>query len=198
MINFNYPLKLLLATASLPALISLGGCMGSGYGCPLNDKSGYCASVNDTYHQARKGGGDSESVFAGMKPSQIHQNHSKKTKAEEAAEKKQLSFESLPSPPTGGKPVYKPGRPWRVWIAPWYDPKIKAMHGGSYVFFSTPSRWAYGTLNTPGVASGILGPISPHDLGFTASQQHASNAKGAKTQSQQGVTQPVRTFHPHK
>lgn len=187
----NMKLKLLAAAIALPTLASLGGCADTGYGCPLNDTKGYCASVQDAYMAAKKGGGDDQSVFAGKTPAEIH------GKAANDANHP-VQFTTLPSPPTGGNPVYQPGRPWRVWIAPWYDRRIKAMHGGSYVFFSTPSKWGYGTLNSPGVASGILGPIAPSDLGFTPGQQDAKASGGAKTQSQLGITQPQQSFNPHQ
>ncbi|WP_156782261.1 TraV family lipoprotein [Acidihalobacter aeolianus] len=163
------------------AAVSLAGCATQGYGCPLSDKKGYCASVSDTYTAARKGGGDTESLFAGDSPKQIHHPHAHMIKTQPTR------FIPLPAPPTGGTPVYTPGAPWRVWIAPWFDAVNGVMHGGSYVFFSTPSHWAYGSLGNPGVASGLLGPIQPQDLGFTPGQQ-------ASGQTNSGATQPQETL----
>lgn len=159
--------KFAAAAAAMSSLLALGGCADPGYGCPLNNTSGYCASPQDAYQAAKQGGGDKESVFAGKTSAQIHQADKTKVVAADP-------FAAQPAPPTGGQPVYQPGRPWRVWIAPWFDQKAQAMHGGQYVFFSTPSKWGYGTLTAPGVASGIMGPISPMDLGFSPSQQEAA------------------------
>lgn len=161
-------LKHVAMVLMVPAAAMLVGCASTGYGCPLKDSKGYCASVTDTYSAAKHGGGDPESVFAGKSAQTIHHPDRVQDKTE-----KPTPFTTLPAPPTGGTPVYTPGAPWRVWIAPWFDPATHVLHGGSYVFFSTPSHWAYGSLGSPGAASGLLGPISPKDLGFTPRQQAA-------------------------
>lgn len=146
---------------------TLAACAGVEQRCPLTNKDGACASMQETYEIARDHGGmvGGESVFdqsrdelfvktGGQNPSALGVEQGSTSNLEIDMGRHHLAG-----------PVYTPPRPYRVWIAPWTDAN-GLVHSGEHIFFVKPGNWNYGPLGAPGAAAGLLGPALPEDYGF--------------------------------
>ncbi|MHB0929170.1 MAG: TraV family lipoprotein [Candidatus Nanopelagicales bacterium] len=175
----------------------LSACSTPGYQCKLTDKSGACASLSDAYSAAihAKSEQNSETVFsAGPAHASVKQPRPVIG-----------SLQPYPQAAERGNPVYEQADVHRVWTSPWTDAN-GLLHGGEYLYFTTPGHWRYGELTAPGQASGIFTPLKPGAYGFTAvddaklkaaaeakkqkiaDEARAGNPGAAATQS--GITQP--------
>jgi hypothetical protein len=151
--------------------------------------------MSDAYSAAihAKSGVKAETVFAAAAASAP------------VAQQQANGFQPYPQAAERGNPVYEQAGVHRVWTSPWTDAD-GILHGGEYVYFTTPGHWRYGELNTPGQASGIFAPVKPGVYGFTSVDSDkvkaAESAKKQKaeddvragnasaTTSQGGITQP--------
>ena len=136
--------------------------------CPLGTNDHYCTTVKDTYEAARSGGGSKDNVNQPV-------GNGKKGDADRldmAAGRHNLAG-----------PVYNPGKPYRLWVAPWTDAN-GIVHSGEMLYFATPARFNYGPLDLPGSASGVMGPAVPSELGFVPVE------KPKEDTSADGVTPP--------
>lgn len=153
-------MKLKLLSISL-ILVGLSACGSQPTQCPLNNKDGYCSSVDETYKASVTRGGSKENVL-----------DYKRLEAAGVGDPN-LPVITPPRRALGSQaldgPVFIPAHPYRYWVAPWTDANGVA-HSGEMQYFVIPGRFAYGSLETPGAASGILGPVKPEDLGFTPVQ----------------------------
>src|SRR5699024_3965081 len=142
----------------LGAAAALSACASTNTSCPLNNESGYCASVGQVHDAAVAGGGDAENVMAGSA-------HGEQNVTQSAKADGNPLFSPGPGHGLSG-PIFKPATPRRLWVAPWTDAN-GTLHSGEYLYFLSPGHWRYGPLKAPGAASGVMGPVAPQDLGFT-------------------------------
>lgn len=181
---------------SVVALTALSACSTPGYQCALTDKSGTCSSMSEAYSAAikAKSGVKAETVFTAAAMS-----------APTSAAPMASGFQPYPQAAERGNPVYEQAGVHRVWTSPWTDAD-GILHGGEYLYFTTPGHWRYGELTAPGQASGIFAPVKPGAYGFDpvdtakvkaakiAEKQKAEDAARAgnasASTSQDGITQP--------
>ncbi len=179
------------------AVFALTGCVSSPkHECPLTDKNGRCASIDRAYQAAK--GVEDVSQFQS-----IFETESKRT--EQSGSYVSAGYAQ---PAERGKPVFIPPKVHRVWTAPWTD-SDGHLHGGEYLYFTTPGKWSYGSLRAPGEASGVFKPVMPDTYGFTpvspkkqerkdvtsqpgSQAQPAGNTPAGKTVN--GVTQPQESL----
>lgn len=170
------------AVSALVAVMS--GCASSPrHSCALTNEEGYCANMEETYSAAVQGNGSHENVLAGGGKSV-----SPRSVSGEAV------FTGYPQAEARGMPVYTPPKPHRLWIAPWAEAN-GVLHGGEYVYYTTPGYWNYGTLGAPGEGSTVLGPVRPQDLGFQpVTDQNA--LENGRIEQRNGVVQPYQQMVP--
>src|SRR5690606_17618151 len=77
-----------------------------------------------------------------------------------------------------GMPVFQQPKVMRVWLAPYVDADGN-LRSGEYTYFATPGAWNYGSLQTPGQASGVYEPSRPDQLGFNPNE--VSSKRSART-----------------
>lgn len=201
-----------LALSSVVLSVGLSGCSvfsSPKYDCELNSADGVCSSMNTTYSAAKQSNpkNSNETVFTDYFDSSAlpvaGPNRNARVQATGMALSNSLS--GWPQPAQQGMPVFNHAKVYRAWVAPWTDAS-GLLHAGEYVYFSTPGNWNYGSLKSPGNASGMFAPLKPGQYGFkpvfeaerqTESQNQAqSQANDAATNefrptdSIRGVTQP--------
>lgn len=143
--------------------------------CPLTNRDGTCASMQETYEIARDQSGNSsgESVFDvyGSGDKDGDETFGKRSEGAPSAlgnpqsQKKTGMLEIDMGRHHLAGPVYTPPRPYRIWVAPWTDSN-GIVHSGEHLFFAKPGHWNYGPMGMPGVAAGLLRPAVPDDYGF--------------------------------
>lgn len=145
--------SLLLLTAFVAA-----GCSTPAHRCPLDGSggpecrsmaAGYLGAVNTPVSSA---GLDDLPTYALGTTAQAKQSGP-------------LTFQGYSQPRQAGRPVFEQAQVHRAWTAPWTDAE-GVLHGGEYVYFTTPGKWSYGTLTAPGGSSDIFRPLHPEDLGI--------------------------------
>ncbi len=164
--------------------VIISGCASSPrHSCALNDEEGYCADTEATYNAAVRGGGSRENVLA---------NSGKASSTQSAAG--DSVFTGYPQAEARGMPVYTPPKPHRLWVAPWAE-SGGVLHGGEYIYYTTPGYWNYGTLGAPGEGSNVLGPVRPQDLGFNPVTDRNALESG-RVEQRNGVVQPYQQMVP--
>ena len=126
----------------LGALLFLGGCATVKHDCDLGEE---CVGTSDVYTAAVANEGSSESVMEGVEP---------------ASEAEEAPIEQW-RPYSGGgltaQPVYQPGKPVRIWVAPWRG-NDGILRSGEYLYVTLPDAWRYGELREKGVGADMIGP----------------------------------------
>lgn len=150
-----------LMTAALLAVLGLSACTSIGYRCPLNetDDAEYptaCASMQDAMAGARKGTGGKTSVLMDDKgrlvPRELLENKPVKPLTAQSNE---------PYRAKSGDPVFNQPKVFQVWTGAFVDAEGN-LHDGHTSWFSTPGRWAYGTVDRPGeVGNNTMRPALP-------------------------------------
>jgi type IV conjugative transfer system lipoprotein TraV len=178
------------------AVLALTGCMSTPkHECALDETGGHCASLEQAYQAA-----------SGLDDVSGYQNVFESTKKAGRQGTQGFAPEGYAQPAERGKPVFVPPKVHRVWTSPWTDSEGQ-LHGGEYLYFTTPGKWSYGSLRAPGEASGVFKPVLADTYGFTpvvakkverndsavkaAAQIQAEQAAATKTIN--GVTQPQDT-----
>lgn len=141
-------MKQIFALGLLTALMT--GCMSNPLTrCPLDgDGNQNCTSMQEGYSAAL--GTPLPSIGNGALPTYAEGN---------SVAPQYSAFDGYSQPRQVGAPVYQQAQVHRAWTAPWTDAD-GVMHGGEYVFFTTPGRWTYGSLKASGGASDIFRPAS--------------------------------------
>lgn len=187
-------MKRLFITASL--LLTLTACSSMGrveYDCPLDmaTNSPQCASMEDAYKLSRNTSKTGTSVFENQAEA-----------ATRAAAQPYFGQDSnFPATQTG-MPVFQQPKVMRVWLAPYVDADGN-LRSGEYTYFATPGAWNYGSLQSPGEASGVFGPSSANELGFnpveaarkgknTGRPSVPGNDSANTVPAQPGITQPYQ------
>lgn len=166
----------LTAVLALASLIS--GCSFIDHRCPLGGGGGpECRSMHQSYNDANQ-----------MQAMPLGAETPAFAPRAGAARGPELAFQGFPQPRQAGAPVYEPARVHRAWTAPWTDADGN-LHAGEYVYFTTPGRWAYGGLKSPGEASGIFRPRRASDasLEVTTALDDAAAAANLRGRSQGGA-----------
>lgn len=191
-------MKRLLLTAALT--LTLTACAGLGhveYDCPINGPSTpNCSSMEDAYKLSRNTTNSGSSVF--------------ENKAAASAQAAAIPYfgehSNYPATQTG-MPVFQQPKVMRVWLAPYVDADGN-LRSGEYTYFATPGAWNYGTLQSPGEASGVFKPSNPNSLGFNPvaaptgkdnsrpntpeGRPAAPNTQTAVQPNSAGITQPYQ------
>lgn len=155
--NSRFPLM----TAAILAALGLSACTSIGYRCPLNetensDNPTACAGMQDAMSGARKGTGGKTSVLMDDKgrlvPRELLENKPAKPLTAENAE---------PYRTKSGDPVFHQPKVFQTWTGAFVDAEGN-LHDGHTSWFSTPGRWAYGTVDRPGeVGANTMRPALP-------------------------------------
>ncbi|KVP40087.1 hypothetical protein WJ87_07850 [Burkholderia ubonensis] len=150
-----------LLAAVLLGTIGLSACTSIGYRCPLNadEDSEYptaCSSMQEAMAGARKGTGGKTSVLMDDKgrlvPAELLENKPAKPLAAQSKE---------PFRAKSGDPVFHQPKVFQVWTGAFVDAEGN-LHDGHTSWFSTPGRWAYGTVDRPGdVGNNTMRPALP-------------------------------------
>lgn len=168
---------------------TLSGCSTPGYKCPLSDTGDDCASMSAAYSAAihEQRGEYSSAGFAVKEPVSVFGRRSEAA-AEPATAK--AGFTGFAADAPHGGPVYAQAQVHRVWSAPWTD-AAGVLHGGEYLYFTTPGHWSYGETMAPGAVSGIFTPVKPNAFGIaelnqsdTAKPKQAATSSGARPTAQ--------------
>ena len=175
--------------------VALSGCSTPGYKCPLNDTGDDCASMSSAYSaalQAERGGGFATGSF-GKEPVSVFKRFGAKPASQPV---QQQGFTGYPADAPHGGPVYEQAQVHRVWSAPWTDAS-GVLHGGEYMYFTTPGHWRYGETMAAGKASGIFTPVKPTAFGITGLDQPAPHVDLAKDKISPTSTNLTTTLGAH-
>lgn len=160
---------------SLGAMLLLSGCMTVQHECELGEK---CVGTSEVYTAAIANEGTSESVMGDAESAS--EGDGKEEKIEQWR------------PYSGGgltdRPVYQPGKPVRIWVAPWRG-QDGILRSGEYLFVTLPDAWRYGELREEGAGAGMIGPA----LG----EQHITTEGGSRQVNPYRV-QPKMQIVPEK
>lgn len=150
----------LLATVLL-GTIGLSACTSIGYRCPLStdEDAEYptaCSSMQEAMAGARKGTGGKTSVLMDDKgrlvPAELLENKAARPLAAQNRE---------PYRAKSGDPVFHQPKVFQVWTGAFVDAEGN-LHDGHTSWFSTPGRWAYGTVDRPtDVGNNTMRPALP-------------------------------------
>ena len=152
---------------AIVAVLGLSACTSIGYRCPLDpskkpESPTACAGMSDAIAGAKQGTGGKTSVFLDDKgrlvPPELLQNRTAKPLAAVAAPSEE------PFRDATGEPVLHKPRLFQVWSAAFVDDNGN-LHDGHHSWFATPSRWAYGSVNQPGIVGDhTIVPAMPGEL----------------------------------
>ena len=152
---------------ALVAVLGLSACTSIGYRCPLDpsekpESPTACAGMGEAMTGSKLGTGGKTSVLLDNKgrlvPPELLQNRAAKPLAAVAPP------DAEPFRDATGEPVLHKPRLFQVWSASFVDEKGN-LHDGQHSWFATPSRWAYGSVNKPGlVGDSTMVPAMPGEL----------------------------------
>lgn len=157
--NLNTARFPLLAAVMLGAL-SLSACTTVGYRCPLDhegkaESPTACASMQEAMAGAKKGTGGKASVLMDDKGRLVPRELLENKVAQP------LAANAEPYRNKSGEPVFHQPKVFQVWTGAFVDAEGN-LHDGHTSWFSTPGRWAYGTVDRPGeVGSNSMRPALP-------------------------------------
>lgn len=150
-----------LTAAVLLSAFGLSACTTVGYRCPLEHegKAEYptaCSSMQDALAGSKKGTGNKTSVLMDDKGRLVP---------------RELMENKVAVPLTGanpepyraksGDPVFHQPKVFQVWTGAFVDAEGN-LHDGHTSWFSTPGRWAYGTVDRPTeVGNNVMRPALP-------------------------------------
>lgn len=153
---------------AIVAVLGLSACTSIGYRCPLDpsekpESATACAGMGEAMSGAKLGTGGKTSVLLDEKgrlvPPELLQNRTAKPLTAVMAAPNEEPFRD-----STGEPVLHKPRLFQVWSAAFVDDKGN-LHDGHHSWFATPSRWAYGTVNKPGLTGdNTMVPAMPGEL----------------------------------
>lgn len=149
---------------AMAAVMLVSGCSTIGYRCPLDpsdspDSATACASMQDAMKGAKNGTGGKTSVLLDDKgriiPAEMTSRSAINPLGSRTAE---------PYRQKSGTPVFEPPKVFQVWSAAFVDSEGN-LHDGHHAWFSTPGRWAYGTVDKVGaIGANSMGPNRPDSV----------------------------------
>jgi hypothetical protein len=179
--------RLPLMTAALLGMLGLSACTTVGYRCPLEPGKEVasptaCSSMQEAMTGSRKGTGGKTSVLMDDKgrlvPPELLENKVARPLANQGNE---------PYRAKSGDPVFHQPKVFQAWTGAFVDAEGN-LHDGHTSWFSTPGRWAYGTVNRPGeVGSNTMRPALP-DTRPAGRIVKIDPRTGLEAQSQQQTT----------
>lgn len=147
--------------AAVVAALSLSACANKGYRCPLDpsDDAEYptaCSGMQEALTGARQGTGGKTSALMDdqgrLVPRELLENKPARPLT---------GADAQPHRAKSGEPVFYQPKVFQVWTGAFVDAEGN-LHDGHTSWFTTPGRWAYGTLDQPGaVGSNTLRPALP-------------------------------------
>lgn len=150
-----------MLAALLVGTLGLSACSSIGYRCPLDadddaESPTACSSMQDAMFGARKGTGGKTSALMDdqgrLVPRELLENKVAKPLATQGKE---------PYRSKSGEPVFHQPKVYQVWTGAFVDAEGN-LHDGHTSWFSTPGRWAYGSVDRPSEAgSNTLRPAFP-------------------------------------
>jgi hypothetical protein len=149
-----------LLAAVLLGTLGLSACTTVGYRCPLEhdgkaEHPTACASMQDAMAGAKKGTGGRTSVLMDDKGRLVPRELLENKVAQP------LTANAEPYRAKSGEPVFHQPKVFQVWTGAFVDADGN-LHDGHTSWFSTPGRWAYGTVDRPGdVGSNTMRPALP-------------------------------------
>jgi hypothetical protein len=157
----NLPnLRLPLTAALLVSMLGLSACA-VGYRCPLDsnekpDSPTACASMQDAMAGARAGTGGKTSVLMDDKGRLVPHELLENKVARPLALQKEGPYHEK-----SGDPVFHQPQVYEVWTGAFVDADGN-LHDGHTSWFTTPGRWAYGTVDQPnGMGDSLMQPARP-------------------------------------
>jgi hypothetical protein len=154
-------LRLPLLAAVLLGTVGLSACISPGYRCPLESGKDSefptaCSNMKDAMAGARAGTGGHTSVLMDDKgrlvPREMLDHKVAKPLAAQGTE---------PYHEKSGDPQFYQPKKFEVWTRAFVDANGN-LHDGTTSWFTTPGRWAYGTVDRPGdVGANTMRPSMP-------------------------------------
>lgn len=147
------------------------------YGCDAEESDPYCASVEELYSASVQNSDHEINVLASDNKiksqyvennvqSQVDNGHNSNESFEEGGSMgNPVKYKGQAHKSLDQTPVYTPESVHKLYRGPWRD-DLDLLHSGEMLFYKTPGHWNFGTLKTPGSASGLLKPVLPDELGF--------------------------------
>lgn len=154
--NARFPLM----AAVLLSTLGLSACTTVGYRCPLehdgkSESPTACASMQEAMAGAKKGTGGKTSVLMDDKGRLVPRELAENRVAQP------LTTGAEPYRNKSGDPVFHQPKVFQVWTGAFVDADGN-LHDGHTSWFSTPGRWAYGTVDQPGeIGNNTMGPAHP-------------------------------------
>lgn len=155
-LNTRFP----LLAAVLLGTLGLSACTTVGYRCPLEHEGKAefptaCASMQDAMAGAKKGTGGKTSVLMDDKGRLVPRELLENKVAQP------LPSNNEPYRVKSGEPVFHQPKVFQVWTGAFVDAEGN-LHDGHTSWFSTPGRWAYGTVDRAGdVGNNTMRPAVP-------------------------------------
>lgn len=150
-----------LTAVLMASTLGLSACTTVGYRCPLEQdgKVEYptaCSSMQDAMAGAKKGTGNKTSVLMDEKgrlvPHELLENK---------VAQPLVGVNPEPYRAKSGDPVFHQPKVFQVWTGAFVDADGN-LHDGHNSWFSTPGRWAYGTVDRPSeVGTNVMRPALP-------------------------------------
>lgn len=169
----------------LAGAATLAGCSSIGYRCPLDatEKPEYptaCSSMQEAMSGAKRGTGGKTSVLMDDKGRLIPPELLK------AQGKAPVFAGNEPYRQKSGDPVFIQPKKFQAWTRATVDANGN-LHDGHHAWFTTPGRWAYGTVDKPGVVgANTLSPSRPEP----APGRVVSDAEAQARAAQERTPQP--------
>lgn len=162
MSNNNITRSLKLA-GILAGLAALSACTSIGYRCPLDatdspEEVTACASMSEAMAGSKKGTGSKTSVLMDEKGRLIPPELLSKTPVRPLANQAKGPYRDKT-----GSPAFIQPKVFQVYTESFQDGNGN-LHDGHHSYFSTPGRWAYGTMDrNTDVSAHVMGPSRPSD-----------------------------------
>lgn len=192
--SFRRPL---VAALLLMGALELAGCGHIEYRCPLDpsktpESPTACAGMNEALAGARAGSGGKVSVLLDNKGRLVPTE----MRAGRPAQPLQAGAGNAVEPynPDSGSPVFHEPKVYKAWASAFVDAN-GTLHDGHSAWFTTPGRWAYGTVDHAGEGSdNLLKPASPLDAPHGSVVQEAGpGVKKAPASAAQNHPAPQAT-----
>ncbi|MDP2564379.1 TraV family lipoprotein [Pseudoalteromonas marina] len=156
------------------------------YGCDAEESDPYCSSVERLYASSVENEDYGINVLASDREiqgryvennvqSQVQTGSSSKSEGGNiGTEGNPEYYQGQAHKSLDQTPVYTPESVHKLYRGPWRD-DLDLLHSGEMLFYKTPGHWNFGTLKTPGSASGLLSPVLPDELGFQRGEDINNN-----------------------
>lgn len=178
-------LRLPLLAAALLSTVGLSACISPGYRCPLESGKDSefptaCSNMKDAMAGARAGTGGHTSVLMDDKgrlvPREMLDHKVAKPLAAQGTE---------PYHEKSGDPQFYQPKKFEVWTRAFVDANGN-LHDGTTSWFTTPGRWAYGTVDRPGdIGANTMRPAMPDTR--PAGRVVKTDARGTIVSAQSGA-----------